>query len=135
MLIDFNVASSNQTNKDFVGTNPYLAPDIIADNYKVNWDLSADTFALGVTLYELVCKQYPWHPSKMPMSSRQPNNPKVFESRISNEFAFLLKAIATDASQRFQNAQEMFDALVAIENKILEDIVPKLKRVLLPMLI
>ena len=45
MLIDFNVASSNQTNKDFVGTNPYLAPDIIADNYKVNWDLSADTFA------------------------------------------------------------------------------------------
>ena len=47
----------------------------------------------------------------------------------------LLKAIATDASQRFQNAQEMFDALVAIENKILEDIVPKLKRVLLPMLI
>lgn len=87
VLIDFNVASSNQTNKDFVGTNPYLAPDIIADNYKVNWDLSADTFALGVTLYELVCKQYPWHPSKMPMSSRQPNNPKVFESRISNEFA------------------------------------------------
>lgn len=128
VLIDFNVASSNQTNRDFVGTNPYLAPDIIADNYKVNWDLSADTFALGVTLYELVCKQYPWHPSKMPMSSRQPNNPKALEPRISNEFAsFLLKAIATDASQRFQNAKEMFDALVVIEDKILEDIIPKTK--------
>ncbi|WP_313386008.1 methylation-associated defense system protein kinase MAD6 [Chishuiella sp.] len=128
VLIDFNVASSNQTNRDFVGTNPYLAPDIIADNYKVNWDLSADTFALGVTMYELVCKQYPWHPSKMPMSSRQPNNPKALESRISNEFAsFLLKAIATDASERFQNAQEMFDALIAIEDQILEDISPNTK--------
>jgi serine/threonine protein kinase len=128
VLIDFNVASSNQTNRDFVGTNPYLAPDIIADNYKVNWDLSADTFALGVTLYELVCKQYPWHPSKMPMSSRQPNNPKEIEHRISEKFAsFLLKAIATDASQRFQNAQEMFDALIVIEDQILEDIAPETK--------
>ncbi|WP_449400754.1 serine/threonine-protein kinase [Chryseobacterium wanjuense] len=128
VLIDFNVASSNQTNKDFVGTNPYLAPDIIADNYKINWNLSADTFALGVTLYELVCKQYPWYPSKMPMSSRQPNNPKEIEHRISDKFAsFLLKAIATDASQRFQNAQEMFDALIAIEDQILEDIAPETK--------
>jgi len=128
VLIDFNVASSNQTNKDFVGTNPYLAPDLIADNYKVNWDLSADTFALGVTLYELVCKQYPWHPSKMPMGSKQPNNPKELEPRISDEFAsFLLKSVATDTAQRFQNAQEMFEALITIEDKILEDIFPKTK--------
>lgn len=128
VLIDFNVASSNQTNKDFVGTNPYLAPDLIADNYKVNWNLSADTFALGVTLYELVCKQYPWHPSKMPMSSRQPNNPKELEPRISKEFAtFLLKSIAADTTQRFQNAQEMLDALVVLEDKILEDVALRLK--------
>lgn len=121
VLIDFNVASSNEANKDFVGTNPYLAPDLISDNYKVNWNLSADTFALGVTLYELICKQYPWHPSKMPMSSRQPNNPKEIEPRISEDFsAFLLKAIASDTSLRFQNAREMLDALLALEEKILE---------------
>ncbi|WP_026726988.1 methylation-associated defense system protein kinase MAD6 [Flavobacterium denitrificans] len=121
VLIDFNVASSNEANKDFVGTNPYLAPDLIADNYKINWNLSADTFAMGVTLYELICKQYPWHPSKRPMSSRQPNNPKKIEPRISEEFSsFLLKSIAADTSQRFQNAKEMFEALVNLEDKILE---------------
>ena len=59
VLIDFNVASFAKDNKDFVGTNPYLAPDLITDEYKVNWDTSADTFAMGITLYELICKQYP----------------------------------------------------------------------------
>src|SRR5690606_12186780 len=118
--------SSTLKKSDFVGTIPYLAPDQIVDNYKVNWDLSTDTFALGVTLYELLCKQYPWHPSKTPMASRLPNNPKEIEPRISDKFAsFLLKSIATDASERFQNAQEMFDALIAIEDQILEDIIPE----------
>jgi len=128
VLVDFNVASSTLKDSEFVGTIPYLAPDQIIDNYKVNWDLSTDTFALGVTLYELLCKQYPWHPSKTPMASRQPNNPKEIEPRISDKLAFfLLKSIATDASQRFLNAQEMFDALIAIKDQILEDIAPETK--------
>ena len=81
-------------NKDFVGTNPYLAPDLIESNYKVNWDLSADLFALGVTLFELICKQYPWHPNKMPIRDRKANTPKSIEPRISNEFSnFISKAI------------------------------------------
>lgn len=124
VLIDFNVASSSTENKDFVGTNPYLAPDLISDNYRVNWDLSADTFALGVTLYELICKQYPWHPSKMPFASKAPNNPKEIEPRISDEFAaFLLKAIGTNRNERFSSAQEMYNALVLLEDHLL-DIAP-----------
>jgi serine/threonine protein kinase len=121
VLIDFNVASSSAENNDFVGTNPYLAPDLISDNYKVNWDLSADTFALGVTLYELICKQYPWHPSKMPFASKAPNNPKEIEPRISDEFAaFLLKAIGTNSNDRFSSAQEMYNALVLLEDHLLD---------------
>jgi len=128
VLIDFNVASSNESNKDFVGTNPYLAPDLITDNYKVNWNLSADTFALGVTLYELICKQYPWYPSKMPMGSKLPNDPKELEPKISEDFAsFLRKSIAAETSERFQNAQEMYEAIVALENKILEYATPDTK--------
>ncbi|MBB4804367.1 serine/threonine protein kinase [Flavobacterium nitrogenifigens] len=124
VLIDFNVASSSTENKDFVGTNPYLAPDLITDNYKVNWDLSADTFALGVTLYELICKQYPWHPSKMPFTSKTPNNPKDIEPRISYELAkFLLKAIDTNREERFGSAQEMYEALLSLEDRLL-DIAP-----------
>jgi serine/threonine protein kinase len=122
VLIDFNVASSNTQNKDFVGTNPYLAPDLIHENYQVHWDKSADLFALGVTLYELACKQYPWHPKKTPRLSEVPNDPKSFEPKISRKFAdFLLKAIATDKEVRFKNALEMQDALLAIEDNILED--------------
>jgi serine/threonine protein kinase len=123
VLIDFNVASSSAENKDFVGTNPYLAPDLISDNYKVNWDLSADTFALGVTLFELVCKQYPWHPGKMPLISKAPNSPKDIEPRISNEFAaFLLKAIATNKEDRFKSAREMYDALLLLEDRLFDTV-------------
>ncbi|WP_281233649.1 methylation-associated defense system protein kinase MAD6 [Flavobacterium gelatinilyticum] len=121
VLIDFNVASSSTENKDFVGTNPYLAPDLISDNYRVNWDLSADTFALGVTLYELICKKYPWHPSKMPFASKIPNHPKDIEPRISNEFAaFLIKAIGTKREERFGSAQEMYDAVILLEDRLLD---------------
>ncbi|MCT4673880.1 MAG: protein kinase [Prolixibacteraceae bacterium] len=122
VLIDFNVASFAEDNKDFVGTNPYLAPDLITDNYKVNWDKSADTFALGITLYELICKQYPWAPGKLPLMSKEPIAPKTIEERLSDTFeSFLLKAISPNGAGRFKNAQEMLDALLAIgEEGILE---------------
>lgn len=123
VLIDFNVASFVDDNQDFVGTNPYLAPDLIADGYKVNWDKSADTFALGITLFELTCKHYPWTPKKMPALSIDPVNPKDFEPRISNAFAqFLKKAIKPRAAERFSNAQQMLDALQEIgEDGMLEE--------------
>jgi serine/threonine protein kinase len=123
VLIDFNVASFAEDNKDFVGTNPYLAPDLIADNYKVNWDMSADTFALGITLYELICKQHPWAPGRIPLVSKQPNNPQDFESRLSDQFTkFLLKAICTNGNERFANAKEMLEALEVIgEDNILNE--------------
>lgn len=123
VLIDFNVASVVDDNQDFVGTNPYLAPDLIADGYKVNWDKSADTFALGITLYELICKEYPWTPKKMPVLSIDPVNPKEFEPRISDAFAeFLSQAINPRSAKRFSNAQEMLDALLSIgEDGILQE--------------
>ena len=122
VLIDFNVASFAEDNKDFVGTNPYLAPDLITDNYKVNWDKSADTFALGITLYELICKQYPWGAVKIPKMSSSPTNAIELEPRISSDFNdFLMRAISTNSETRFNNAQEMLDALLAIgEEGILE---------------
>jgi len=123
VLIDFNVASHVDDNKDFVGTNPYLAPDLITDEYKVNWDTSADTFALGITLFELICKQYPWAPKKLPLLSSPPKNPKEIVDSISDKFArFILKAIDTRGPKRFNNAQEMFEALNEIgENEILQE--------------
>ena len=122
VLIDFNVASFADDNKDFVGTNPYLAPDLIIDGTKIDWDTSADTFALGITLYELLCKQYPWSPGKMPIMSKAPVNPKEVEAQLSDSFAsFILKAISTRKEERFASAQEMLDELSQIgEDDILE---------------
>ncbi|WP_242157329.1 methylation-associated defense system protein kinase MAD6 [Aestuariivivens sediminis] len=114
VLIDFNVASYADDNQEFVGTNPYLAPDLI-DGHNVNWDTSADTFSLGITLYELACKQYPWAPAKVPYHSKKPNIPKKLNPDLSHAFSeFLLKAITTDANLRFKNAKEMLEALIEI---------------------
>ena len=123
VLIDFNVSSFVDDNKDFVGTNPYLAPDLITDNNNVNWDKSADVFSLGITLYELVCKQYPWHPSRMPMTSKPPIKPKEVNKNLSEEFSeFIYRAISTDGNIRFSSAQEMLDELEKLgEDNLLEE--------------
>lgn len=122
VLIDFNVATAIDDNQDFVGTNPYLAQDLVYDGYKVKWDLTADIFSLGVTLYELLTKKYPWAPKKLPMIGTAPADPKTIEPKISRAFAdIILKAIATNNTIRYQNAEEMLKAVLEIENEILED--------------
>lgn len=119
VLIDFNVASALENNNEHVGTHPYLAPDLVADGYKVNWDKSADPFALGITLYELACKAYPWNGSiKMPLLEKPPVHPKDINSSLSNEFAdFLFKAIQPRFNDRFKDAVDMLAALEAIGDK------------------
>jgi len=124
VLIDFNVSSFVEGNKEYVGTNPYLAPDLIKDDYKVHWDLSADTFSLGITLYELLCKKHPWAPKKMPLVSKQPNEIKDIEPKISKVFAnFVMKSIQTNGEERFKSAQEMLDALNAIGEEGILDVI------------
>lgn len=123
VLIDFNVASALEGNKEHVGTHPYLAPDLVADGYKVNWDKSADPFALAITLYELACKVYPWNGSiKMPQLDKAPTYPKEINPNLSKQFAdFLFKAIQPKAEDRFATAKDMLSALELIgENNILE---------------
>lgn len=123
VLIDFNVASFAEDNTDFVGTNPYLAPDLVTDSNTVNWDKSADVFSLGVTLFELVCKKYPWAPNKLPIMHKPPNNPKKLNEAISPAFSdFLFKAISTTKENRFKSALEMLEALEQIgEENLLEE--------------
>lgn len=123
VLIDFNVASFVDGNKEHVGTHPYLAPDLIADNTKVNWDKSADPFALGITLYELCCKAYPWAGSlRMPLVDVAPTNPRDHNPRLSQALSeFLLKALGTRLGNRFSNAHEMYQALLQIgEDNLIE---------------
>ncbi|OAV65360.1 Serine/threonine-protein kinase pknE [Bacteroidales bacterium Barb6XT] len=122
VLIDFNVATVVETNKDFVGTNPYLAPDLIKSSTQVYWDTSADTFALGITLYELACQNYPWT-NQQPKVGVSPYHPQHFNPEISDVFAaFLLKAITCNKEDRFETASEMLAALEAVgEQNVLKE--------------
>ena len=116
VLIDFNIAADvDNTGKDKMGTYPYLAPDLI-HGANVTWDSSADTFALGVTLYEMLTHIYPWSGGKrIPVLDKAPTDILTQNSLISNEFAnFIMKAIGTRRENRFVSAQEMLEALLAI---------------------
>lgn len=121
VLIDFNVATNLDTDKNFVGTQPYLAPDLVQGKI-VNWDYSADTFSLGITLYELICHAYPWSGLRMPRVGIPPEPLQTYQPQISDTFAsFILKSIGCNKTERFDTAQEMLDALKAIgENNLVK---------------
>ena len=120
VLIDFNISTTTE-DKTFSGTLPYMAPDLIMSSQKIDWDCSADTFALGVTMYELLTQTYPWPGSDpCPKTGVPPTDIRKYNDKISDAFAdFVMKSIVTDRNGRFSNAKEMLDALNAIgENGI-----------------
>lgn len=133
ILIDFNIAADSENiGKDKLGTYPYLAPDLV-NGTKVAWDASADTFALGVTLYEMLTHIYPWSGSKrIPVLDKEPTDILLQNNQISKRFAeFVMKAVDTRESKRFRTANEMYDALLAIgEEGIFADEKPEVNTVI-----
>ncbi len=114
VLIDFNIATGNVKDLDKVGTWPYLAPDLM-NGQTMQWTDSADTFALGVTLYELLAHCYPWPGKRIPVLDKKPTEISSINSLISADFAaFVMKAIDTRHERRFKTAKEMLEALEAI---------------------
>lgn len=114
-LIDFNISTTTD-DKSFGGTFPYMAPDLIMSGNKIDWDCSADTFALGVTLYQLFAHAYPWPGSSMkPNIHMEPTDIRKYNDKLTDAIAdFIMKSIITDRNKRFKNAKEMRDALDAI---------------------
>ncbi len=111
-LIDFNFASSAD-DRSFGGTPSYIAPDLITDGNRIEWDPSADTFALGVTMYELLSHQYPWPGVRLPNVHRYPTDIRMYRPELPADVAeFLSKAVATDRNGRFRTAGEMLEALL-----------------------
>lgn len=120
VLIDFNVAQTNADDHDAVGTQSYTPPDRVQSATQVAWDASCDTFALGVTLFELLCRQHPWanaagSSSRLPSLSRAPADPTTLRPDLSPALAsWLRRAIAPRAADRFATTAEMRAALLAI---------------------
>lgn len=111
-LLDFNIASRvGDPVKTVSGTPPYQPPD--AD--LTLWDVSTDLFAVGVTLYELVCDGEHPYPQARPMAGVEPRDPRTFRKDLNGDLAaFLVKACANERSERFATAAEMQSALEAI---------------------
>ena len=123
VLIDFNISTTTE-DKTFSGTLPYMAPDLILSSQKIDWDCSADTFALGVTMYELLTQTYPWAGSDpCPKTGIAPTDIRKYNDKISDAFAdFVMKSIVTDRNGRFSNAEAMLQTLEAIgESGILKN--------------
>ena len=122
VLIDFNISTTDD-DKAFAGTRPYMAPDLVMSGSKIDWDTSADTFSLGVTLYELLTHIYPWSGSNpCPKTLVAPTDIRTYNDKLSDAFSdFVMKSITTDRNKRFRTAQEMLDALNAIgQNGVLK---------------
>lgn len=64
-VIDFSMASQCRwtRNRGGIGKGPYLAPELHSGSENVDGFLS-DSFALGVALFVLVVKDYPWQSTK-----------------------------------------------------------------------
>lgn len=111
-LLDFNIASRvGDPVRTVSGTPPYQPPD--AD--LTRWDVSPDLFAVGVTLYELLCNgQHPYE-SGRPIADAAPRDPRQFRNDMPDALAdFLLRACDADRLNRFQTAGEMKAALEAV---------------------
>jgi len=108
-LLDFNIASRVGDPVHTVsGTPPYQPPD--AD--LTRWDVSTDLFAVGVTLYELLCDGEHPYPQARPMLDTEPRDPRQFRKDLTAEMAtFLLRACAPERAKRFLTSAEMMSAL------------------------
>ena len=114
-LIDFNISTTTD-DKSFGGTFPYMAPDLVVNGNKIDWDKSADTFALGITIYELLAHAYPWPGGNMrPNVNVLPTDIRKYNDKLTDDIAdFVMKSIITDRTKRFTSAKEMQEALYKI---------------------
>jgi serine/threonine protein kinase len=110
-LLDFNIASRVGDPVHTVsGTPPYQPPD--AD--LTRWDVTTDLFAVGVTLYELLCDGHHPYPGGRPMGGVEPQDPRQFRADLSVPLAeFLVRACGPNRGSRFRTAAEMEAALQA----------------------
>ncbi|HUK67320.1 MAG TPA: serine/threonine-protein kinase [Streptosporangiaceae bacterium] len=108
-LLDFNIASrAGDPVRTQSGTPPYQPPDAGL----TRWDVSADLFAVGVLLYQLLCNGHHPYPNAMPMAGEPVTGPRTIRRDLNPDLAeFLVKACAPASADRFATAADMRLAL------------------------
>lgn len=113
-ILDLGVAASdgqdfNEINNP--GTPSYMAPELYTGS---GASVPSDLYAVGVTLYELLTRKYPYgeiEPFQKPRFG-DPTPPTRYRPDIPEWLeAVLLKAVARDPQDRFETAEEFLLAL------------------------
>lgn len=113
-ILDLGVASTDSQEFNEInnpGTPSYMAPDLYTG---ARANESTDLYAVGVTLYELLTRHYPYgeiEPFQKPRFGN-PNLPTRYRPDIPDWLeAVLLKAVACEPIERFETAEEFLLAL------------------------
>jgi serine/threonine-protein kinase len=129
-LMDFGIARIQRKSEpqgpeeQWLGSLLYMPPEQLVD--AANADHRADLYALGVTLYELMCGAKPFQHDSIPQLIRQ-----IMAAEVPSFAAFgvrtapaleevIRKALNKDPAERFQSAAEMGQALNALKDQSLE---------------
>jgi serine/threonine protein kinase len=113
ILFDFSLASTPMDNIR-AGTPPYLDP-FLRRRKPPRWDLYAERFAAGMTLYEMATGTLPiWGDGASDASMLDCEvslDSDLFDPAVRDDLvAFFMKALHSDYRQRFDNAEEMLQA-------------------------
>lgn len=110
VVIDFNVSKVMLPgeSKTIVGTPPYIPPEILLE--KGNWTPASDLYAVGIFLYYLLTGKedpFPNHGARL-LRETKPANPKDRIPTLPDSIVrTMMKAIAYDPTERYQDAEEM----------------------------
>jgi formylglycine-generating enzyme required for sulfatase activity len=119
LITDFGLAKvlddGSQSSRDGIGTPLYMSPEQ-CDPSRGKIDRTADVYAVGVILYELLTGERPFSGNKFALMyahlNTQPKPPSENRSDLGTRYdALCLKAMAKVASERYLSAKEFGDAI------------------------
>jgi len=126
-IIDFGVARSTDSDRSItmqtdvhaiVGTLQYMAPEQCTGDV-LDLDTSADVYALGVTLYQLLTGQLPYEVTGQPLTSAirivsetVPDRIGTIDKALAGDLDVIVqKALSKDRADRYRTAADLGDDL------------------------